>query len=193
MNQKKILIMALIFMLISAASFTKSRAEAEDAEAPEAAYTAEDQFMQMAIDEARDGIYNGDGGPFGCVIIKDSEVIGKGHNCVLKYNDSTWHGEMGAIRDAEAYLESYDLSGAVLYTTGEPCMMCLAACLWANIDHVYYGCTIEDNSVIGFRDQVFDDLLNGSRENLKDYLEEMDRDTCLQLFNEYNNMNRTIY
>ena len=193
MNQKKILIMALIFMLISAASFTKSRAEAEDAEAPEAAYTAEDQFMQMAIDEARDGIYNGDGGPFGCVIIKDSEVIGKGHNCVLKYNDSTWHGEIGAIRDAEAYLESYDLSGAVLYTTGEPCMMCLAACLWANIDHVYYGCTIEDNSVIGFRDQAFDDLLNGSRENLKDYLEEMDRDTCLQLFNEYNNMNKTIY
>lgn len=193
MNQKKILIMALIFMLINAASFTKSRAEAEDAEAPEAAYTAEDQFMQMAIDEARDGIYNGDGGPFGCVIIKDSEVIGKGHNCVLKYNDSTWHGEIGAIRDAEAYLESYDLSGAVLYTTGEPCMMCLAACLWANIDHVYYGCTIEDNSVIGFRDQAFDDLLNGSRENLKDYLEEMDRDTCLQLFNEYNNMNKTIY
>jgi len=193
LNQKKILIMALIFMLINAASFTKSRAEAEDAEAPEAAYTAEDQFMQMAIDEARDGIYNGDGGPFGCVIIKDSEVIGKGHNCVLKYNDSTWHGEIGAIRDAEAYLESYDLSGAVLYTTGEPCMMCLAACLWANIDHVYYGCTIEDNSVIGFRDQAFDDLLNGSRENLKDYLEEMDRDTCLQLFNEYNNMNKTIY
>ena len=185
--------MAAISMLISVTAFTESRAEAEEVEVPEVSYAAEDQFMQIAIDEARDGIYNGDGGPFGCVIVKDGEIVGQGHNCVLRYNDSTWHGEIGAIRNAEANLETYDLSGAVLYTTGEPCMMCLTACLWANIDHIYYGCTIEDNSIIGFRDQAFDDLLNDSRENLSDYLEEMDRDACLQLFDEYSNLDKTIY
>ena len=192
MRHKKMLVMA-IFMLISVTVFMQSRAEAGKAEAPEASYAAEDPFMQIAIDEARDGIYNGDGGPFGCVIVKDGKVVGQGHNCVLKNNDSTWHGEIGAIRDAEANLGTYDLSGTVLYTTGEPCMMCLTACLWANIDHVYYGCTVEDNSSIGFRDLAFDELLSDSREDLKDYLEEMDRGACLKLFDEYKNMDKTIY
>ena len=192
MKHKKMLIM-IISMLISAASCTGSMAEREAAKTPEASYTAEDPFMQIAIDEARDGIYSGDGGPFGCVIVKDGNIVGQSHNCVLKNNDSTWHGEIGAIRDAEANLRTYDLSGAVLYTTGEPCMMCLTACLWANIDHIYYGCTIEDNSIIGFRDQSFDNLLGDNRENLKDYLEELDREACLKLFDEYNHMDKTIY
>ncbi len=163
MKHKKTLVMAMSMML-SVIAFTQSRAEAEEVEVPEASYAAEDPFMQIAIDEARDGIYNGDGGPFGCVIVKDGKIVGQGHNCVLKNNDSTWHGEIGAIRDAEANLGTYDLSGAVLYTTGEPCMMCLTACLWANIDHVFFGCSIEDNSFIGFRDQDFDELLSDSRE-----------------------------
>ena len=192
MRQKNMLII-VISMLISVTIFTRSGADAERVEAPEVSYAAENPFMQAAIDEARDGIYNGDGGPFGCVIVKDGKTVGQGHNCVLKNNDSTWHGEIGAIRDAEANLGTYDLSGAVLYTTGEPCMMCLTACLWANIDHVCYGCTIEDNSILGFRDQDFDDLLSDNRENLKDYLEEMDRDACLKLFEEYSNIDKTIY
>ena len=115
-------------------------------------------FLKEAISEALDGIHNGHGGPFGCVIVKDDEIIGRGHNMVLKNNDSTAHGEIVAIRNAEKALKSYDLSGCTLYTTGEPCPMCLYAILWANIDAVYYGCTIEDNAEIGFRDQDFDEL-----------------------------------
>ncbi len=161
-------------------------------EPPAAQYHAENEYMELAISEARNGIYNGDGGPFGSVIVKDGKIIGQGHNMVLANNDSTCHGEVSAIRNAEQGLKSYDLSGAVLYTTGEPCPMCLAACMWANIDKVYYGCTIEDNEMIGFRDKKFDEMFGG-REAFKDYLVEMDRDACLQLFTEYNSMNAVKY
>lgn len=151
------------------------------------------KYIRMAIDEARTGIRNGHGGPFGSVIVKDGKVIGKGHNMVLKNNDSTAHGEVVAIRNAESDMETYDLSGTQLYTTGEPCPMCLAACMWANISKVYYGCTIEDNENIGFRDAKFDDLMGG-REKVADYLEQVGRDECLELFEEYNSIeSRKIY
>ena len=141
-------------------------------------------YMKIAIEEAREGIHKGHGGPFGSVIIRDGKIIGRGHNMVLKNNDSTAHGEVMAIRNAEQSEGTYDLSGATIYTTGEPCPMCLAACMWANISKVYYGCTIEDNSIIGFRDAKFDDLMGG-RSKLADYLEEVDREDCLELFKEY--------
>ena len=119
---------------------------------------AENPFMQLAIDEALAGIAKGNGGPFGSVVVKDGTPVGKGHNRVLSNVDSTAHGEIVAIRDAERRLNTHDLSGCVLYTTAEPCPMCLFACLWANIGRVYYGCTIEDNALIGFRDEQFDAL-----------------------------------
>lgn len=165
---------------------------ADAAEVPEADYSADNEFMQIAIDEARAGIYNNHGGPFGSVIVMDGEIIGQGHNMVLENTDSTAHGEVSAIRDAEANIGSHDLSGAVLYTTGEPCPMCLAACMWANIDKVYYGCTIEDNAIIGFRDEAFDSMFGG-REAFADYLEELDRDACLKLFDEYVKLDRERY
>ena len=154
--------------------------------------TAENPYMAEAIREALDGISQGHGGPFGCVIVKDDEIIGTGHNRVLEDNDSSAHGEITAIRNAEDALDSYDLSGCVLYTTGEPCPMCLYAILWANISKVYYGCTIEDNADIGFRDEVFDDL-SGGRENLSDFLVCIDRDACLKLFQVYSDMEHQIY
>ena len=151
------------------------------------------EFMEMAIEEAKAGITAGDGGPFGAVIVKDSEVIATGHNCVLKNNDSTCHGEIDAIRKAEQKLETYDLTGCEIYTTGEPCPMCLAAVMWANIDKVYYGCTLEDNAKIGFRDEKFDKLM-GERANLPEgLLEEKDRELCLELFDDYKKMGETIY
>lgn len=150
------------------------------------------QYMQIAIDEAMDGIHENHGGPFGSCIVKDGKIVGRGHNMVLINNDSTAHGEVSAIRDAEKNLKTYDLSGCELYTTGEPCPMCLAACLWANIDKVYYGCTISDNARIGFRDEKFDQLMGG-RDNLKNYLTETDREACLELFDEYNSLNRQKY
>lgn len=160
--------------------------------APVCDYSADNEYMQMAIGEARDGIYHAHGGPFGCVIVRDGEVVGRGHNMVLKNNDSTAHGEVSAIRDAESSLKTFDLSGCELYTTGEPCPMCLAACMWANIDRVYYGCTIADNADIGFRDEAFDEKFGG-RESFGDYLTEMDRDACLKLFAEYRSMDAQNY
>ena len=153
---------------------------------------SDSDYMKIAIDEAYDGITHGHGGPFGTVIVKDGVIVGQGHNMVLANNDSTAHGEVTAIRNAEQALGTYDLSGCVLYTTGEPCPMCLAACLWANIERVYYGCTIEDNAIIGFRDEAFNQLFGG-REAFADYLIELDRDACLKLFEEYSSLNATIY
>ena len=97
------------------------------------------EFMRSAIEQARIGIKNGEGGPFGSVIVKNGEIVGRGHNQVLINADATCHGEMQAIRDASKNLGTHDLSGCELYTTGEPCPMCLAACMWANIERIYFG------------------------------------------------------
>lgn len=153
---------------------------------------AENVYMQTAIEEAVEGITLHHGGPFGAVVVRDGEIVGQGHNRVLANNDPTCHGEVSAIRDACAKLGTYDLTGCELYTTGEPCPMCLFACLWANIGRVYYGCTIEDNALIGFRDEAFDSL-SGDRAQLGDYLVCVDRDACLELFKLYTEMEHTIY
>lgn len=145
---------------------------------------AKNEYMQIAINEALDGITKGHGGPFGSVIIKDGEIVGKGHNRVLKNNDPTCHGEIDAIRKACYNLDTFDLSGCELFTTGEPCHMCLCACMWANISRIYYGCTIEDNARIGFRDEKFDNVFQG-RDKLSGYLVELDREACLKLFEHY--------
>lgn len=97
-----------------------------------------------------------------------------------------------AIREAGKNLKTYDLSGCELYTTGEPCQMCLYAILWARIDKVYYGCTIEDNADIGFRDEKLDDLAGG-REAMEGMLTCIDREACLELFEVYKEMNHEIY
>lgn len=149
--------------------------------------------MELAIYEAVKGITNGHGGPFGAVVVKDGKVVASGHNHVLVNNDSTCHGEIDAIRKAEQVLETYDLSGCELYTTGEPCPMCLAAILWANIDKVYYGCTLEDNELIGFRDNKFDKMMGGRSGLPEGFLEQKDRKKCLELFKQYNNLEKTIY
>ena len=155
--------------------------------------TYQKKFMETAIAEAKTGITNGHGGPFGAAIVKDGNIVASGHNCVLKNNDSTCHGEIDAIRKAESKLGTYDLSGCELYTTGEPCPMCLAAILWANIGKVYYGCRLSDNEKIGFRDAKYDEMMGG-RSNLPDeFMEEKDRDACLKIFEEYEKMNTKRY
>ena len=153
---------------------------------------AKDKFMRMAIEEAASGIRRGHGGPFGSIIVKDGIVVGRGHNRVVKNNDPTCHGEIAAIRDACENMNTFDLSGCEIYTTGEPCHMCLCACMWANISKIYYGCTIADNDRIGFRDEKFDKVFGG-REKLEGYLVCIDRDACLELFDEYLRLDRTNY
>ncbi|MBR5166054.1 MAG: nucleoside deaminase [Ruminococcus sp.] len=140
-----------------------------------------DKFMKIAVDEAREGIRAGHGGPFGCVIVRDGKVVGRGHNEVVKQHDPTCHGEVMAIRDACKKLGRYDLSGCELYTTAEPCPMCAGAIMWANIAKVYYGCNIADTDSIGFRDKQF-------YEAPEDISEELDRDACLEVFEEYRNI-----
>lgn len=153
---------------------------------------AQSEFMQIAIQEAREGISNGDGGPFGTAIVRDGVLIASGHNHVLAYNDPTCHGEVDAIRKACKRLGTFDLTGCELYTTGEPCHMCLCACMWANISKIYYGCTIADNEIIGFRDNKFDQIFGG-RDKLGDYMTEVDREACLCLFHDYSEMNAPKY
>jgi len=183
--------LSLLFLLLPAAFLCAARSAPEEAP-PEPEPPAENPFMRLAVGEALEGIRRGHGGPFGSVIVKDGRVVGRGHNRVLLREDPTCHGEMEAIRDACRRLGTHDLTGAELYTTGEPCPMCLFACLWANIGKVYYGCTIADNARIGFRDRKLDRLLAG-REALGDYLQGMDREACLALFAIYNGMEKTLY
>lgn len=155
--------------------------------------STEKKFMQMAIKEAQNGIRKGHGGPFGAVIVKNGIVIGKGHNQVIKNNDPTCHGEIMAIHKACKTIESFDLSGCEIYTTGEPCPMCLAAILWANISKVYYGCTIEDTAKIGFRDSIFYQFQKDEEAKSK-FAKMLNREDCLKLYDEYMRIeNKTNY
>ena len=142
-------------------------------------------YMKAAAEEAESGICAGHGGPFGCVIVKNDSIVGRGHNEVLKNMDPTCHGEIMAIRDACRTLGTYDLSGCELYTTAAPCPMCAGAIQWANIAKVYYGCRVSDTDNIGFRDQVFYSG-DGNRS------EELDRAECLKIFDEYASMQDKI-
>lgn len=109
-------------------------------------------FLQLAIELAQNGMEAGHGGPFGCVIVKDGKIIGKGSNSVLKNNDPTAHAEVVAIRDACKNLQHFQLEGCEVYTSCEPCPMCLGAIFWARPSKVFYACTKEDAADAGFDD-----------------------------------------
>jgi tRNA(Arg) A34 adenosine deaminase TadA len=117
--------------------------------------TMKEEFMQRAIQLARNGMRAGDGGPFGAVIVRDTEIIGEGWNRVLATNDPTAHGEIVAIRDACAKTGSHSLEGCVIHTTGQPCPMCLGAIHWARISTIHYGFDINDAARLGFDDCEF--------------------------------------
>ena len=109
-------------------------------------------FMRQAIDLAKNGMLSGNGGPFGCVIVKDGKVVGQGSNMVLKTKDPTAHAEVVAIRDACKNLDNFQLDGCELYTSCEPCPMCLGAIFWARPAKVFFACTKEDAADAGFDD-----------------------------------------
>lgn len=148
-------------------------------------------YMKEALKEAYTGIENNHGGPFGSVIVKNNQIVGRGHNRVLYKKDPTCHGEMEAIRDACHNLGTHDLSGCELYTTAEPCPMCLGAILWANIKTVYYGCNRMDTDMIGFRDDAFYEYIKGDTELLD--MQEINREGCLELFEVYQKGNGERY
>lgn len=113
------------------------------------------EFMQEAIALAAQGMHANQGGPFGAVIVKDGEIIGRGNNCVTSHNDPTAHAEVNAIRDACQHLNTFNLAGCEIYTSCEPCPMCLAAIYWARLDAVYMGANRHDAADIGFDDHFF--------------------------------------
>ena len=104
-----------------------------------------ERYMARAIELSRKAaIIDSSGGAFGTVIVKDGKIIGEGRNCVVAENDPTWHGEIEAIRNACRALGSFSLDGATLYTSAEPCPMCLGATYWSGIKTVYYAATVAD-------------------------------------------------
>jgi tRNA(Arg) A34 adenosine deaminase TadA len=119
--------------------------------------TDEDAFMRRAIALSRRGMEGGAGGPFGAVVVKDGRVIAEGWNQVTSTNDPTAHAEVVAIRRACTALGRFDLRGAVLYTSCEPCPMCLSAAYWARLDAVVYGNARDNAAAIGFDDQFLYD------------------------------------
>lgn len=115
----------------------------------------EEVYMRRAIELARNGMRSGEGGPFGAVIVRGGEIIGEGWNRVLMTHDPTSHGEVVAIRDACSKTSSHSLEGSTIYTTGQPCPMCLGAIHWARISAIRYGFDIADAARLGFDDREF--------------------------------------
>mgnify|MGYP004612293487 CR=1 FL=1 len=151
------------------------------------------KYMEIAKNKSIKGFKNREGGPFGAIITdKEGNIIAEGNNRVLCSNDPTAHAEVVAIRTACEKLKTYDLSGYILYTSCEPCPMCLSAIIWANIKTVYYGCTKEDAGNIGFRDDVIYQYLKGENKDLIN-LKQMDRDECIKAFEEYKKESGVIY
>lgn len=152
-----------------------------------------DKNMNIALECAEKGIEEKKGGPFGAVIVdKNGKIISSGSNEVLKNNDPTAHAEVVAIRSACEKLNTYDLSECTLYTTCEPCPMCLSAIIWANIKEVYYGCTKTDAEEIGFRDSMIYDYLKEKDESIIK-LKQIDREECIRVFKKYKKDNGVIY
>jgi tRNA(Arg) A34 adenosine deaminase TadA len=113
---------------------------------------ANPEFLRRAIALATENVVSGAGGPFAAVIVRGGEIVGEGANTVTASNDPTAHGEVNAIRAAAKALGTFSLAGCELYTSCEPCPMCLAAAYWARLDAVYYGASAADAARAGFDD-----------------------------------------
>jgi guanine deaminase len=113
---------------------------------------ANPDFLRRAIALATQNVITGRGGPFGAVIVRNGQIVGEGANSVTATNDATAHAEVAAIRAACMALGTFTLHGCELYTSCEPCPMCLAASYWARLDHVYFACSAEDAARAGFDD-----------------------------------------
>jgi guanine deaminase len=141
--------------------------------------------MAIAVEEAKQGVQAGHGGPFGAVIVRNGEVIAQAHNMVVATNDPTAHAEVNAIRQASQKLGRFDLSDCELYTSCEPCPMCLAAIHWARIPVVYQGATRQDAASAGFDDQFLYDVFEHKTDVKKVKQENLGRELCLEAFDEW--------
>jgi guanine deaminase len=142
-------------------------------------------FMREAVNAALKGMNNNEGGPFGCVIVKDGKIVGKGNNKVTSTNDPTAHAEVTAIRDACKNLGSFQLDGCEIYTSCEPCPMCLGAIYWARPDKVYFGSNQQDAADIGFDDEFIYKEIPLPYEQRSIPFEQLGRDIALEPFQKW--------
>ncbi|HEY0298845.1 MAG TPA: nucleoside deaminase [Arachidicoccus sp.] len=140
------------------------------------------KFMREAIELSRTHMEAGEGGPFGCVIVKDGMVVGRGWNSVLKGCDPTAHAEVMAIRDACKHLNTFQLTGCDVYTSCEPCPMCLGALYWARPDRIFYANNKADAANIGFDDSFIYDEMQQPMEQRKIPMIAMDNAEALKVF-----------
>lgn len=153
-----------------------------------------EKFMRYAIELGRKGMEAGSGGPFGAIVVKDGKIIGEGWNRVLSSNDPTAHGEITAIRDACKNIQSYDLSGCEIYTSGEPCPMCLSAIYWARLDRIFYGFKIQAAAEALFDDEFIFKQLNKPASERKIPQIQILETEALKLLKDYTaNPDRVIY
>ena len=147
--------------------------------------TREEKFMQAAIELSRQGSENNEGGPFGCVIVKGDQIIGRGNNKVLLTNDPTAHAEVVAIRDACQTLGSFQLDDCEVYTTCEPCPMCLGAIYWARPKMIYYANTRQDAARIGFDDSMIYEEVCSEMKDRKIPIQSLGREEAIRVFDEW--------
>lgn len=147
--------------------------------------TREEKFMQEAVALSRKGMEDGEGGPFGCVIVKGDEIIGRGNNQVTSLNDPTAHAEVMAIRDACRNLGAYQLEDCEVYTSCEPCPMCLGAIYWARPKKIYYANQREDAAAIGFDDSMIYEEITKPLNERKIPIVAVGRDEAITVFEEW--------
>jgi tRNA(Arg) A34 adenosine deaminase TadA len=144
-----------------------------------------EKFMRRAIELARLGMDDNRGGPFGCVVVKDGEIIGEGCNQVTSTNDPTAHAEVVAVREACRNLSSYQLDGCSVYTSCEPCPMCLGAIYWARPAQIFVAATRDDAAAAGFDDEYFYSEIEKPNEERELRMETLLRDESQAVFRDW--------
>lgn len=151
---------------------------------------ANQRFMARAIALSEKNLELLHGGPFGAVVVKDNQIIGQGYNQVIQTSDPTAHAEIVAIRQACAELGSYSLEDCSVYSSCEPCPMCLGAIYWARPANLYYGCTRHDAGLIGFDDNLFYQEMEKPRDQRDIKTFQIMRDQALRIFQRWQKMAR---
>ncbi len=154
----------------------------------------EEKFMQEAIKLSQKGILLNEGGPFGCVIVKDGIIVGRGNNRVTSENDPTAHAEIVAIRDACKTLKSFQLDDCEVYSSCEPCPMCLGAIYWARPRVIYFANNREDAADAGFDDSMIYEEMSASIDTRRIPIKTLGRNEALKVFTEWKNKaDKTAY
>ncbi|HRD57993.1 MAG TPA: nucleoside deaminase [Ferruginibacter sp.] len=149
--------------------------------------TREEKFMQEAIALSLQGMNANEGGPFGCIIVKDDKIVGRGNNKVTTLNDPTAHAEVVAIRDACKNIGDFQLTDCEVYTSCEPCPMCLGAIYWARPKAIYFANNRADAANAGFDDSLIYDEINANIENRQIPIIAIGREDALKVFEAWKN------